>query len=117
MAVDRRISFYKQPSEEFDIEIDFSQTTPLGSQNLLSASATVIKWPRKNPNNISIATNEVLFSNIGVIATSGDCFCGQSARFRVLGGISGYDYKITVLGVFDDNSKIEDDIFMRIRED
>lgn len=118
MAIDRRLSFQKQPSEEFDIDIDFVNATPLASNNLTSATATAIKWPRKIPTNKTTATSEILISSTGVVlADPDDCNCGQVARFRVYGGLSGYEYQITILGVFDDGSRLEEEIYMRVREE
>lgn len=118
MAIDRRISFKKQPSEAFDIDVDFVNATPLAANNLISATASVKKWPRKIPNDKTDATSEVLVSPSGVVLNDQDnCGCGQIARFRVYGGLSGYDYQITILGSFDDDSVLEEEIYMRIREE
>jgi hypothetical protein len=118
MAIDRRISFSKQPYEEFDIDIDFANASPLSSLNLISATATAIKFPRKIPNDKTNATSEILLSPNGVVlGDADDCGCGQIVRFRIYGGLSGYDYQITIKAVFDDNSKLEEEIFLRIREE
>lgn len=118
MAVDRRLNFQKQPSEEFDIDIDFANATPLSSNNLVSATASVVKWPRKIPTNKTTATSEILISPNGVVLSDPDnCNCGQIVRFRVYGGVSDYEYKLTILGVFDDGSKIEEELYIRVREE
>lgn len=118
MAIDRRLNFQKQPAEEFDVDIDFSNALPLSSNNLISATASAVKWPRKIPNNKTTATNEIIVSPIGVVLVDlDDCNCGQIVRFRIYGGLSGYEYKITILGVFDDGSKIEEELYLRVREE
>ncbi|NBP56762.1 hypothetical protein EBU71_09565 [bacterium] len=118
MAVDRRLNLQKQPSEEFDIDIDFSNATPLASMNLVSATASAIKWPRKIPNDQSVATTQILRSSTGVVLSDPDnCSCGQIVRFRLYGGISDYEYKITILANFDDGSRLEEDLFLRVREE
>lgn len=118
MAVNRRLNFQKQPTEEFDVDVDFSNALPLSSNNLISATATAVKWPRKIPNNKTTATNEILTSPTGVVLSDPDeCNCGQIVRFRIHGGLSGYEYKITILGTFDDGSKIEEELYLRVREE
>lgn len=118
MSIDRRLNLQKQPAEEFDIDIDFSNAIPLGSNNIVSASASAVKWPRKIPTNKTQATSEILFSSTGVVITNSamQC-CGQIVRFRVVGGLPGYDYKITILATFNDNSKLEEDVYLRVREE
>jgi hypothetical protein len=117
MATDRRQVVIKQPTETFDIDIDFTNVFALSDIDLVSASATVIKWPRKFPTQTTPAP-EVLASPTGfVLPDSCNCACGQIARFKVQGGISDYEYKITVLGVFSNNSVIEHEVYMRVREE
>ena len=107
----RRKQFEKQPSEEYPIDVNFEPSKPLGSAQLVSASAVVIKWPRRRPEEISDATNEVLQSSEAILIAPHYL----KARFFLKNGIHNYDYKLTVIGVFDNGAKLEEDLSIRIR--
>ena len=113
MPVLRRNQFDKQPSEKFPIDVNFAGGLPNGATKLVSATVSAIKWPRREPENTSDATSEVLFSTnaviVGVIETK--------ARFLVQDGQDGFEYKFTILGIFDNGSILEEEIFMRVREE
>jgi hypothetical protein len=113
MAADRRKQFDKQPSEEYNIDIDFNDVVPLGADQLVSGVASAVKWPRKQPTNKSSATSEILTST-GVIPV-GRYY--RKARFRVYGGVDGYEYQITIRVVWDNGEKLEEEVFVRVREE
>lgn len=116
MAIDRRRSFTKQPGEIYPIDIEFSEAVPLGSDGIVSATASAVKWPRREPKNESDATSEILFSTDAVILNE-HISCGETARFTIQGGIHNYDYKITILATFDNGAILEEEIYVRVREE
>lgn len=113
MAIDRRKQFVKQPAEEYPIDINFGQATPLGADEITSATASAVKWPRKFPNQITPASTEILLSTTAVIVTPSKV----KARIHVKGGTDDYEYKITVLALWNNGAKLEEEIFVRVREE
>jgi len=59
MAIDRRKQFTKQPSEKIPIDIDFGREIPPGANEIVSATASAVKWPRRQPTNKTPATVEI----------------------------------------------------------
>ena len=112
MAIDLRKPFLKQPSEEYDIDVDFGDVVPLGADKIVSGSITAKKWPRKQPNN-KVATTEIVSSLIPVPVGK----YTRKARIHVIGGIAGYDCQITVKATWDNGSKLEEEILVRVREE
>lgn len=114
MKSDRRNPFIKQPSEEFDIDIEFDGfgALPVGADRIVSGTVEAIGWERKNPQITSDATSEILFSTN--IVPAGTYF--RKARFRVIGGEDDHEYKITVKVTFDNGAKLEEEVFMRVKE-
>jgi hypothetical protein len=113
MAVDRRKSFTKQPHEEYDIDIDFSDVVPLGADRLISGTVSAIKRPRKHPDDKATATSEILTSTSIVVVGR----YNTKARFRVYGGVNDYEYQITVKVLWDNSAKLEEEVFVRVREE
>lgn len=116
MGIDRRYSFNKQPSEEFDIDIKYPRiyfNFPPSAKEIVSSQASAIKWPRRNVSDKSNATSEILFSDTPVIINP----TKRIVRIRVIGGETNYDYKITVKSTFDDGTKVEREIYLRVREE
>lgn len=112
----RRKQLEKQPSEIFPVDINFGTALPLGAQKLVSAVASAEKWQRTKPNVISDATTEILQSTTPALI-SHECEDQElRARIIVKEGLDDYDYKITVIGEFDDGSVLEEDIYVRVRE-
>lgn len=114
MAIERRRTIQKQPSETFDITIEFTEIYLHSEIDLETATATAIKWPRRQPTVITPAP-EILETPNGLIDIGSDCFCGQVATFRLVGGVDDFNYKITVLGTFSDDSIIEEDLWVEVR--
>jgi hypothetical protein len=111
-----REQFEKQPSEEYPFDINFGTAIPLGATELISAVASAVKWPRRHPKQITDATTEILFSDTPILV--GNICDGPKTRARILviNGLDQYDYKITVIGTFDNGAKLEEDIYFRVRE-
>lgn len=112
----RREQLEKQPTEEFPIDVNFGSAVPLGSTELVSAIASAVKWPRRQPNNKTPATLEIMLSDTPVLVGN-DCG-GPKLRARILlkGGISDYEYQITTIGIFDNGAKLEHELFVRVKE-
>ena len=114
MAIDRRKTFTKQPRETYPIDVDFSEVTPLGNDEIVSATASAVGWPRREPNNKTDATSEVLlYTNLVVVSG----ICSDVVRLQVQGGQHNYDYQITILVTYNNGSIIEDELYMRVREE
>jgi len=113
MAIVRRQQFDKQPAEEYPIDISYSPAIPLGSIKIVGGIAFAEKWPRKKPTEITDATSEVLLSETPVVVGPSE----MKLRIYIFGGTNDYDYKITVRAFFDNGSKLEEEVWMRVRED
>jgi len=118
MAFDRRRQDNKQPYEEWPIEVSFGHSggsfnLPPGSKEIVSSTASAVKWQRRDPDNKSDATLEILQSSIPVIINPGK----TKLVVLVKGGIHDYDYQITIRVVFDNGAKLEEELLIRVRED
>ena len=106
----------KQPWECWDIDVNFGPALPLSANQLVSAEAFAIRWLRKKPSVTEDATSEILQSPVPVLIPGP---CGEpplKARVIIKDGTDGYDYQITVRGTFDSGMKLEEEIFIRIKE-
>jgi hypothetical protein len=106
----------KQPYEIFDFDVNFGTAIPLGANELISAEAFAIRWLRKKPSVTEDATLEILQSPVPVLVPGP---CGEpplKARVIIKDGTDGYDYQITVRGVFDTGRRLEEEIFIRVKE-
>lgn len=115
MAIDQRKQFTKQPNEKYPIDIDFGGigVIPLGADHLVSAVASAVKWPRRQPTVITNATNEILLTPTPAIVGVSD----TKARIMVVGGTHEFEYQITVRAVWDNGAELEEEIFVRVREE
>lgn len=112
MAIDRRKPFIKQPSEEYDVDVDFNDVVPLGADVILSGTATAVKWPRKQPDN-KTAGPEILLS--GTTVTVGKY--NTKARIHIMGGVDDFDYQITVKVIWNNGARLEEELMVRVREE
>jgi len=108
------IAEIKQPNEILSVDISFGKlhVLPRGAKEITEATASAIKWKRKVPNETSEA-NDFLVSTTPTILTPNK----TSVRVLLTGGTDNYDYKVTVLVTFDNSTKLEREIFVRVRED
>ncbi|CAB4141178.1 hypothetical protein UFOVP410_17 [uncultured Caudovirales phage] len=108
------ITYIKQPGEILPIDISFSKLhiLPKGALEISSATASAKRWKRKLPNVVETA-NSFLTSTTPVILTPNK----TSVRITLTGGDDGYDYQVTVSATFDNSAKLEQEIFVRVRED
>lgn len=115
MAFDRRRQDIKQPYEEWPVDINFggSFSLPPGAKEIVSSEASAVKWQRRVPEQKSDATLEILQSATPVILTPGK----TKVRIHIKGGQHDYDYQITVKAVFDNGAKLEEEFYIRVRED
>jgi hypothetical protein len=84
----------------------------LGATEIVSAEASAEKWLRKNPEVKTNATNEIFVNPVPLIL--------EPNKTKILvflrDGEHNYDYKMTFRVEFDNGSKLEDEIYLRIRE-
>ena len=108
------ITHIKQPSEILPIDISFSKLhiLPKGATEISSTLASAKRWKRKLPQIVE-AANSFLVSTTPTILTPNK----TSVRVTVTGGDDGYDYQVTVLVTFDNGAKLEQEVFVRVRED
>lgn len=94
----------KQPGEQYPVEVDFSASGKLPSGTTIS-SGTV-----KAEDSGSDVSGTVLGSTSATISG------GNKARVVVKAGTDGKEYKITFTVTLSDGSKLEEEIFMRVKE-
>ena len=93
----------KQPSENYPLALQYYGNLPVGT-SLSSAALSAIDLLDD-----SDATNIVLASPTGTIS-------GTQVLFRVQGGATGKNYKITCLATLSDGSILEDEITLTVTE-
>ncbi len=113
MAIDRRQQFTKQPSEKLPVDLDFGRAIPVGSDHIVDASATAVKWPRKQPTVKTDATSEILLSDVPVIVGVSQ----TKLRLMVIDGLDEFEYQISVISIWDNGAELEDEIYVRVREE
>lgn len=118
MAFERRQQDTKQPYEEWPIDVSFGYSggafnLPPGAKQIISSSASAVKWHRRDVDNKTDATLEILQSATPVIVNPSM----TKVRLHIKGGTHDFDYQITLRTVFDDGTKHEDEILIRVRED
>jgi hypothetical protein len=106
-------TYLKQPSEILPIEVSFAKlhVLPRGAKEIIEATVDVKRWKRKFPDDVETVSNflyeepKILLPNktkIGIV---------------IHGGEDGYDYQLSLLVTFDNNIKLEEEIFVRVREE
>lgn len=107
------ITHIKQPNEVLPIDLSFSKlhVLPRGATEIVSASATAKRWKRKFPNDIEVVDSFLVSTTPEILEPN-----RTSIRVITTGGEDNYDYQITILVTFDNLSKLEEEIFVRVRE-
>ena len=108
------ITHIKQPAEVVPIEISFGKLhiLPRGAKEIISAQATAKRWKRKFPDVVEEA-NSFLVSTEPTILNPNK----TSVRVSVTGGEDNYDYQVSILVTFNNGAKLEEEVFVRVRED
>jgi len=108
------ITHIKQPSEVLPIDVSFSKlhVLPRGATEIVATQASAKRWRRKYPNDIEQVDSFLLSTEPEILDPN-----KTSVRVVAVGGEDNYDYQITLLVTFDNSSKIEQEIFVRVRED
>jgi hypothetical protein len=115
------ITHIKQPAEVLPIDISFGKlhVLPRGASKIVSAEVSAKKWRRKFPDDIELADDFIVPSDVNptipLISILAPYY--TSVRFSVHGGENGYDYEVTVLVTFDNGAKLEEEVFVRVREE
>lgn len=115
------ITHIKQPAEVLPIDISFGKLhiLPRGASKIVSAEVSAKRWKRKFPDDVEIANEFIVPSDVNpgtpLISILSPNF--TTVRFSVHNGESGYDYEVTVLVTFDNGAKLEEEVFVRVREE
>lgn len=114
MAIETRKIIDKQPFDKFPVDIQFSPKNKINYNlgEITDSEASAIKWHKDNISATSDATSEILQSNIPTILSPNN----TSIRLWVKDGTNNYDYKITISVTFDTGAKLQDEIYIRVRE-
>lgn len=119
------ITHIKQPAEVLPIDIGFGKlhVLPRGSSKIVLAEVSAKRWQRKFPDNVEIVdVDEFFVTKIGIPENPPEADVkiltpnNTTVRFSVKGGENGYDYEVTVLVTFDNGAKLEEEVFVRVRE-
>lgn len=107
------IAEVKQPNEVLSMDISFGKlhVLPSGATEITEAIASAVRWKRKVPD-VKEDAESFLVSTTPTILLPNK----TSVRIALTGGEHNYDYKVTVLVTFDNLSKLEREIFVRVRE-
>ena len=113
MTLDLSNTYIKQPSEVLPIQVNFGSLSvlPRGAKEIVSATVSAKKWKRTQPD-IMESAPEFLDSSTPVILTPTRC----KVEFRAKDGIDGYNYQVTVRVTFDNGTKLEEDVHVRVIE-
>ena len=114
LSISYLITHIKQPAEVLPIDVSFGKLhiLPRGAKEIVSAQASAKKWPRKFINE-SESANDFLVSTTPVILSPNK----TTVRTTVTGGQPGWDYQVTILVTFDNGAKLEEEVFIRVREE
>ena len=112
----RRQQLEKQPSETYSVDINFEPALPLGATKLVSATASAVGWLRTRPEEVQDASTEILQSTTPALVSTSCEYENLRARIIIKDGLDNHDYKITVIGTFDNGAILEEDIYVRVRE-
>lgn len=115
MGISQRDIYLKQPFDEFPVVLKYNyagvpRPFPGGASEIVSATATAVKWHEDDFDNITDATAEIL-RDIDAVEVS-----KNTVSVYVNGGVDRFDYKITVQILFNKDVRIEEDLFIRVRE-
>jgi hypothetical protein len=115
------ITHIKQPAEVLPIDIGFGKLhiLPRGSSKIVSAEVSAKRWQRKFPDDVEIVDAQDFFvtkedpskADVKILTPN-----NTTVRFSVKGGESGYDYEVTLLVTFDNGAKLEEEVFVRVRD-
>lgn len=119
------ITHIKQPAEVLPIDVSFGKlhVLPRGAKEIVSAEVSAKKWRRKFPDDVTLANDFIVPASSegpSIPELPGITILNPnktSVRFAVQGGESGYDYEVTVLVTFDNGAKLEEEVFVRVREE
>lgn len=108
------ITLMKQPNEVLPVDISFGKLhiLPSGATEISEVEASAVKWKRKFPDTVEAANDFLVTQTPAILEPS-----KTSVRVTLTGGTDGYDYKVTILATFDNNAVLEQEIFVRVRED
>lgn len=115
------VTYIKQPAEVLPIDIGFGKlhVLPRGATKIVGAVVSAKRWQRKFPDTVEPSNSFIVPAEadpgtplIAILSPN-----NTTVRFTVHGGESGYDYEVTVLVTFDNGAKLEEEVFVRVREE
>lgn len=114
IGVAQRIQYNKQPFEVLPIDVNFGKLTdiPPGATEIVNASVTAQKWRRTFPDSKELANDFLASLSPSILPPY-----KTKVRVVVQGGENDYDYQVTVRVEFDNGAKLEEEIFVRVREE
>lgn len=104
----------KQPSEVLPIDISFGKlhVLPRGATEIVYADAGAVRWKRKFPNEVESADTFLVSTTPTILSPN-----NTTVRIVVAGGETDYDYKVSVVVRFDNDAILEEEVFVRVREE
>jgi len=102
--------FIKTSFEQYEIEVDFTDDLPLGSASISSGTLTAYKFAWKTPETKTDDSATVLQSTTATIVDN------TKAWAVVKAGSDGYGYEILFQVTFDDGSKLEESVIMKVED-
>lgn len=114
IGIAQRIQHNKQPFEVLPIDVNFGKLSdlPRGASEIVTATATAKKWKRTQSEPKTDAPEILESPNPTILPPY-----KTKVRLVIQGGEDNYDYQVTVRVTFDNGAKLEEEIFVRVREE
>lgn len=104
------LRFEKKNFEYYPIDVDFTDQVPLSAASIDSVALSAVEYDRTDEGDTTDASPTVLHSTTGSVVDN------TKARGLVKAGTAGKYYKISFKVTFDDGSKLQEDVTMKIIE-
>jgi hypothetical protein len=101
------LAYVKEPNEVLPISVKFISVS---DRHIKSSEAVATKWKRELPENVESA-NTIMISSFPIIESP------NSVRILLTGGDDGYDYKISITAILDNDDTLCEEVFVRVRQD
>lgn len=101
------LAYVKEPNEVLPITVKFISVL---NKYIKFSEAVATKWKRESPENVESA-NTIMMSSFPIIESS------NSVKILLAGGDDGYDYKISITAILDNDDTLYEEVFVRVRQD
>lgn len=101
------LAYVKQPNEALPIIVKFISVS---DRYIKHSEASAIRWKREFPENVESA-NSIMIASFPIIESH------NSVKILLTGGDDGYDYKISITAILDNDDKLFEKVFVRVRQD